>query len=378
MSQEELGETTKSQLEKMKTDQPPKRGKLKLFIGYAAGVGKTYTMLSEAHRRKQREMDDIVIGFIEPHGRQPIVELMEGLEIIPPRKTEYQGSEFEEMDMDAILARKPKWCLVDELAHTNAPCSKNPKRWEDVYELLAAGISVLSTVNIQHLESLNDTVFDLTGVRVKETLPDRVLREADDVVDVDLTPEALRNRIDRGEVFISEKAEQALENFFRDENLLAFREMTLRELAGRVDQDFEAMKAHHARVFSKFRERIVVCIEPGPRAARIIRRGYRIAQAINHEVVALYVKTPVEDLKYASDETLAFLEEMHIPLVVLEGDPAAEIAEYVLANDISHIVMGHLPPKGILGVFKHSVLHTLLARIPEVDITVVGEPSKSS
>src|SRR5882672_4450889 len=211
-----------------------RRGKLKIFMGYAAGVGKTYKMLEEAHELKARSVD-VVVGYFEPHGRKDTIALTEGLEMIPRKQVEYRGSVFEEMDTDAVLARLPQVCLVDEFPHTNVPGSERAKRWEDVQVLLAAGIDVLTTMNIQHLESLNDQVWQVTGIRVRETIPDWVVQQAEEVVMVDLTPRALLNRLERGVVYGREKAERAMQNFFRESTLVALRELALREAAHEVE-----------------------------------------------------------------------------------------------------------------------------------------------
>src|SRR6266851_3606734 len=209
-------------------------GKLKIFMGYAAGVGKTYKMLEEAHQLKGSGVD-IVVGYFEPHGRQDTIAKSEGLETIPRKKVDYRGSAFEEMDTDAILARRPQACVVDEFPHTNVPGSARAKRWEDVQVLLAAGIDVLTTMNIQHLESLNDQVWNISGVRVRETVPDWVVQQADEVVMVDLTPRALLHRLERGVVYGRDKAERALQNFFRESTLVALRELALRQAAHEVE-----------------------------------------------------------------------------------------------------------------------------------------------
>src|SRR5438105_2971580 len=210
------------------------RGKLKIFMGYAAGVGKTYTMLEEAQELKTAGRD-VVIGYFEPHGRQETIAKTEGLELIPRKKVDYRGSIFEEMDTGAILARQPEVCLVDEFPHTNVPGSDRAKRWEDVEVLLSAGIDVLTTMNIQHLESLNDQVWQISGIRVRETIPDWVVQQADEVVMVDLTPRALLHRLQRGVVYGREKAERALKNFFRESTLVALRELALRQAAHEVE-----------------------------------------------------------------------------------------------------------------------------------------------
>src|SRR6266404_4533217 len=216
----------------------PHRGKLKILMGYAAGVGKTYTMLEEGQELKARGVD-VVIGYFEPHGRKDTIAKTEGLELIPRKRVDYRGSMFEEMDTDAILARRPQVCLVDEFPHTNVPGSDRTKRWEDVQVLLDAGIDVVTTMNIQHLESLNDQVWHITGIRVRETIPDWVVQQADEVVMTDVTPRALLHRLERGVVYGREKAERAMQNFFRESTLAALRELALRQVARGVEHRME-------------------------------------------------------------------------------------------------------------------------------------------
>lgn len=254
---------------------PPQKTKaiFKLFLGYAPGVGKTYSMLSEAIRRRSRG-EDVVIGIIESHGRKVIEELAAQLETVPRRKIEYKGTIFEEMDVDAIIARRPQVVLVDELAHTNIPGSKHRKRYEDVQEILAAKIDVLSTMNIQHIESIAPLVRNITGIKVRETVPDWVPLTANEAVMVDLTPEALQNRMRRGDVYASGKVEQALANFFRRGNLIALREMALRQVAEQVDRSLEFyMAAQDIQKNWAVRERLAVCVSSNPSAQYLIARA---------------------------------------------------------------------------------------------------------
>src|SRR6059058_3013816 len=265
------------------------RGTFKLFLGYAPGVGKTYSMLSEAIRRHARG-EDIVIGIIESHGRKGIEELTAQLESIPRRKVEYKGTTFEEMDLDAILARKPAVVLVDELAHTNIPGSKHRKRYEDIQEILAAKIDVLSTLNIQHIESLAPIVRSITGIIVRETVPDWVPLTAAETVMVDLTPEALQNRMKRGDVYSAEKVERSLKNFFRRGNLIALRELALRQVAEQVDRSLESyMEAEEIRKNWAVRERMAVCISSNPSGQYLIARGARMARRMDAELYVVHV-----------------------------------------------------------------------------------------
>src|SRR6266849_4684563 len=246
-----------------------RRGKLKIFMGYAAGVGKTYSMLEEGQELKSRGID-LVIGYFEPHGRKDTIAKAEGLEFIPRRRVDYRGSIFEEMDTDAILARRPQVCLVDEFPHTNVPGSDRVKRWEDVQALLDAGIDVLTTMNVQHLESLNDQVWHITGIRVRETIPDWVVQQADEVVMVDLTPRALLNRLERGVVYGREKAESAMQNFFREQTLVALRELALRQAAHEVehrmvDEETRLSSSNGAPASSRNRHKILALVTADPK-----------------------------------------------------------------------------------------------------------------
>ena len=254
-------------------------------------MGKTFSMLAEAHRRGSRG-EDVVVGFVETHGRTETAELVEGLECLALKRLAYRGKEFDELDTDAVIARRPAWVLVDELAHTNVPGARHAKRWQSVEEIQAAGISVITTVNVQHLESLNDTVFEITGVRVQETLPDAVLDQADEVVLVDLTTAALVNRLRRGVVYDLDTVPGALANFFRRENLVALRELALRKTAEEVD-DFLERIAPDADVLHPWvaEERVLVCVRPGPLAVRLVRRGHRLARRLQGRLWVLHVRT---------------------------------------------------------------------------------------
>ena len=266
------------------------RGRYRILLGMAAGVGKTYRMLQEG-RQAQAEGTDVVIGYLEPHDRPETAALAEGLEVVPRLKVEHGSLELDEMDVDAVIRRAPELALVDELAHTNAPGSRNEKRYQDIDEILDAGIDVISTVNIQHLESLNDAVFELTGVRVRETFPDRMLDEADEVILVDISPEALQDRLRAGKVYPGGQAERALLNFFRQDNLSALRELALREVA----EDVEARRGSAVLdPLSKqaVGERVLALVEPQPRSQRVLRRAWRSSQRLGGEIDALWMRRP--------------------------------------------------------------------------------------
>src|SRR6201981_942735 len=268
----------------------PARGRLRIYLGSAAGVGKTYAMLNEGHRRAERGTD-VVVGFAEPHARPHTIALLDGLEAVPRRTLEYRGATFEEMDLDAVLARRPEIALVDELAHTNVPGSRNEKRWQDVEELLDAGIDVISAVNIQHLESLNDVVEKITGVPQRETVPDAIVRAADQVELVDMTPEALRRRMAHGNIYPAEKVDAALGNYFRVGNLTALRELALLWTAGKVDEQLERYRADHGIAGTwEARERVVVALSGGPEGKTLIRRAARIAaRSAGGDLLAVHV-----------------------------------------------------------------------------------------
>src|SRR5262245_14560652 len=269
-------------------------GHYRILLGMAAGVGKTYRMLQEGHQA-QSDGRDVVIGYLEPHDRPETATLAEGLEQVPRLQSSYGGLELAEMDVDAVIARRPELALIDELAHTNAPEMRNAKRYDDIDEILAAGIDVISTVNVQHLESLNDTIFELTDVRVRETFPDRILDEADEVVLVDLSPQALQERLRAGKVYPEERVEAALTNFFRSDNLSSLRELALREVA----EDVEAKRG--ATVLDPLskqavNERVLVLVKPEPESQRVLRRAWRSAQRLGADLDALWVRKPGERL----------------------------------------------------------------------------------
>lgn len=347
----------------------------KLFLGYAPGVGKTYAMLSEGVRRASRG-EDVVIGVVESHGRKPILELSSRLETVPRKKLEYKGTVFEEMDVDAILERKPRVALVDELAHTNVEGSKHPKRYQDVFELLDAGIDVLSTLNVQHIESLSPTVRTLTGVQVRETVPDWVIRRAGEIVMADLTPQALQTRMRRGDIYPLERADRALANFFRNTNLVALRELALRQVTQAVDRTLAELKTEDGRPL-QVSERIAVCISSNPAAQYLIARGARMAQAIDAGLFVFYVDTGADE----SDEnqrTLAdnirFAESVGAKVVKTEGKVVAEkVAEFVRQNHITQVVFGRSATRGWRRYFYLSTIHKFLRDTPAVDVHIVTQ-----
>jgi len=356
---------------------PNSRGIFKLFLGYAPGVGKTSRMLSEAIRRKSRG-EDVVIGIIETHGRKGIQELAAQLEPVPRKKITYKGTPFEEMDIDAILTRRPGVVLVDELAHTNIPGSRHRKRYEDVQELLAAKIDVVSTLNIQHIESIAPTVRAITGVTVRETVPDWVPLSATETVMVDLTPEALVNRMRRGDVYGKEKVEQSLKNFFRRGNLIALRELALRQVAEQVDRSLETyMDAKQIRENWGVRERLAVCVSGSPTGQYLIARAARMARRLDAELYVVHVlrefATREEDPKIL-EANLRFAENLGALVVRLKGRSVADaIADFVRSKHITQVIFGRALVRDWKKFLYLSVVHRFLRESPAVDIHIVTQ-----
>ena len=353
------------------------RGIFKLFLGYAPGVGKTYSMLSEAIRRKSRG-EDVVVGIVETHGRRGIKELAAQLEAVPRKQIDYKGTLFEEMDIDAILARRPEVVLVDELAHTNIPGSRHRKRYEDIQELLAAKIDVISTLNIQHIESLAPTVHAITGITVRETVPDWMPLSATETVMVDLTPEALHNRMKRGDVYSQEKVEQSLKNFFRRGNLIALRELALRQVAEQVDRSLESyMDAKDIRQNWGVRERITVCISGSPSGQYLIARAARMARRMDAELYVLHVErefAPREENPQVLEANLRFAENLGAKVVKLKGRSVADtIADFVRSKHITQVIFGRAPIRDWRKYLYLSAVHRFLRESPPVDVHIVTQ-----
>ena len=364
-------------------------GHYKIFLGMAAGVGKTYRMLQEG-RAEQSAGRDVVIGYLEPHGRPETEAQAEGLERLPTRTVEYRGTRVKEMDLPAIFHRAPELCLIDELAHTNAPGVEHAKRYEDIEDVLEAGIDVFSTVNVQHLESLNDRVAELTGVRVRETFPDSVLASADEVVLVDLTPEALIARLRAGNVYPAERVPAALNNFFRVENLASLREVALRQTAEEVEskrslpviealgtrEDLLAEDAPQALA-----ERVLALITPRPRSQRLVRRAWRSAQRLSAELDLLYVQPPGEPPRGDERVQLEALRRLASVLgaafIVEEGDDLVDTAARVAAErGTTYVLIGQPGPRTGLRRFSESLPDRLLRKLPGVDVRIVADRSR--
>jgi two-component system, OmpR family, sensor histidine kinase KdpD len=341
----------------------------------AAGVGKTYRMLLEG-RQAQEEGEDVVIGYLEPHDRPETTALAEGLEVVPRLRAQHGALELEEMDVDAVLARAPRLALIDELAHTNAAGMRNEKRWQDIDEVLGAGINVISTVNVQHLESLNDAIVELTEVRVRETFPDGILDEADEVVLVDLSPEELRERLKAGKVYSKAQAEVALENFFRADKLGALRELVLREVA----EDVEARRAARPlEPLSKqaVAERVLALVEPQPKSQRIMRRAWRSAQRFGTEMDAVWVRpagrqpTEEEATQLAALRRLAGVLGVHF--LEEEGDDLVAVVRHVaVERGSTYIFVGTPDESRRREIFGGSLLSRMVRELPGLDIRVVA------
>jgi two-component system sensor histidine kinase KdpD len=369
------------------------RGHLKVFIGMAAGVGKTYRMLSEG-RAEAETGRDVAIGYLEPHGREETSAQAEGLEEIPPRMVDYRGTPLAEMDLPAVLARKPELCLIDELAHTNAPGIEHEKRYEDVQDVLAAGIDVYSTVNVQHLESLNDQVIQLTGTRVRETIPDEVLALADEVVLIDLTPEALIERLRAGKVYPRERVPAALNNFFKIENLSALRETALRHVAEGVEtkrlapapalvrrEDGLAAPSTPAGAGTQaIAERLLALVALAPHSQRIVRRASRSAERLGARLDVLVVRPPGRTPSAVDREQLEALRRLSsmlgARLLVEEGeDVAATAIEAVRRLGSTYVLMGAPSPRRGLKRLSEPLLLRLLEGLPGVDVRIVADPT---
>jgi len=366
--------------------QKGKRGRLKLYIGFAAGVGKTYRMLEEAHALKKRGVD-VVVGFVETHGRKETAALIEGLEVIPRRQIDYRGVTIEEMSLNNILRRNPALALVDELAHTNVPGSHNKKRYQDVIELLDAGINVIGAVNVQHLESLNDVVERATGVAVRETIPDGFLKQADQVVNLDLAVEDLQERLRSGKIYAPEKIPWALEHFFQEQNLAHLRELALREVAESVERSSArpvvagTVRSAEAVAAAGSRSRVMVCLSSGsPRGGSLVRKGSRLAGRLSTDWFVVFVETPRESPEQIDAEMQRHLlantdlaRELGAEVVRLRArDPVDAILEFARSHGVGHVVVGrsHQPMwKQLLG---RSVAMRLVREAHGLDVHVVA------
>ena len=351
------------------------RGRYRILLGMAAGVGKTYRMLQEG-KQAHAEGRDVVIGYLEPHDRPDTAVLAEGLEEVPRLRTEHGGLELNEMDVDAVVRRAPELALIDELAHTNAPGMRNEKRYQDIDEVLDAGIDVISTVNVQHLESLNDAIAELTDVRVRETFPDRILEEADEVVLVDLTPEALRERLRAGKVYTKERADVALNNFFRVDKLSALRELALREVAEDVEARRKSVVLDPLSQ-QAVAERVLALVTPEARSQRILRRAFRSAERLGAQLDALWVRPADRRLSDEEQVSLAALRRLAIVLgahfLEEEGDDlVATVRHIVYERGTTYVLVGTPDESRRREVLRGSLVSALVRELPGVDIRVVA------
>lgn len=357
-----------------------KQAIFKLFLGYAPGVGKTFNMLSEGIRRHSRG-EDVVIGVVETHGRAGIAELASKLEAVPRRKFEYKGAIFDEMDLDGILARKPQVVLVDELAHSNIEGSKHPKRYQDVMDLLDAQIDVLSTMNVQHIESLVPTVMNITGVQVRETVPDWVVQRVNEIVLADLTPEALQTRMRRGDIYPVERAERALGHFFKPGNLIALRELALQQVTTAVDRSLDCyLEKEGLGKNLALRERIAVCVSSSPAAQYLVARTARMAHRIDAELYVIYIDIGADEDpqdQRSLERNLRFAENLGAKIVRTKGKNVAEaVAKVVREKHITQVVFGRSAQKGWRRYFYLSAIHKFLRDAPPVDVHIVTQEMK--
>jgi two-component system, OmpR family, sensor histidine kinase KdpD len=356
------------------------RGVFKLFLGYAPGVGKTYAMLSEAVRRASRG-EDVVAGVVETHGRKSVCELAAKLESIPRRSLLYKGTTFEEMDLAQVLSRAPQVALVDELAHTNIEGSTHRKRYEDVLDLLDAKIDVLSTMNVQHIEGLGPSVAQITGVQVRETVPDWVMQRVDEIVLADVTPQALQKRMHRGDIYPIERADRALSHFFKSGNLIALRELALRQVTQVVDRSLDAYLAKEQIDKSPdVRERIAVCISSNPAAQYLIARGSRMAQAIKGDFYVLYIDIGQDnrpEYQQSLAENLRFAENLGAQIVRSTGKSVAEeVAKIVRERRITQVIFGRSAQSGWRKYLYLSAIQRFLREAPPVDVHIVTQEGR--
>jgi two-component system sensor histidine kinase KdpD len=367
--------TAEEMLARIRQEGVGPRGRLRVYLGMAPGVGKTYRMLEEGHRRLDRGTD-VAVGFAETHQRTVVSRLLDGLEVLPRRRIEYRGVVVEEMDTDAMLERRPTVALVDELAHTNVPGSDHEKRWQDVEQILESGIHVVSTLNVQHLESVADAVATITGAPVNERLPDAFLETADEIELVDMSPHALRQRMKHGNVYPSGRAQVALEKFFTEGNLTALRELALRFVARRVEGQIEDSTA--ARRLDLVTERVLVLIDGSAANARAIRRAADLAGALHAGLVAVVVETPeiarlsydrARDLQEAIDDAV----DLGAQVVKIEAkDTTSGLVDVSRSRGAKHVVIPHAPAKGLARLRGPSLPDQLLDRLPELEVHVVG------
>ena len=383
-----MSSSTPTSAEFNRDSQPKRRAQLRVFLGYAAGVGKTFRMLEEAQQLK-RQGKDVVVGYFEPHGRKDTIAKTVGLEMIPPKAISYRGVTFQEMDVDAIIRRHPAICVVDELAHSNVPGSQRTKRWEDVQVLLDSGIDVITNMNIQHLESLNDHIFNITGVRVRETVPDWFVKCADEVVMVDATTGALLNRLKRGDIYAPDKAQRAMDNFFKESTLAALRELALRQTAHELEcreiaempQLPEGLVTISRQQEKEVRDRILIFVTADPSTAMLIRRGRRMADYLDADCFAVSVSSHHGGRRWVTPDIegiqkhLNFARNLHIETRILEGsDPAETIVDFAHRNQVTQILVARpkkrSPISRLLGT---DLVLRIVRKAKDIRVIIVAE-----
>jgi two-component system sensor histidine kinase KdpD len=365
-------------LARLQSDKKPERARMRIYMGMAPGVGKTYKMLEEAHRRHDRGTD-VVVGFVETYGRRHTAALLDGLEVVPRRRVEYRGVVVEEMDADAIIARHPAVALVDELAHTNVPGSAREKRWQDVEAIRDAGIEVVSTCNVQHVESIADAVETILGVPVHERVPDAVVRAADEIELVDMSPHALRQRMRHGNVYPPDRATIALDRFFTDTNLMALRDLALRFVAGRVDQELEGIVSERGLQVGSVTERVMALVDESPECRRALRRAASLASALHAPFLAVAVQTPgvqvSRDRQLNTQSNVDYATDLGAEMIRGEtADLTRGLEEVIRDRRVTHLVLVHRPHRG-LHVGRASLADRLLDAVPGLEIHLVGEPA---
>jgi two-component system sensor histidine kinase KdpD len=362
-------------LARLQAEEHPVRGRLRLYLGMAPGVGKTYSMLEEAHRRHDRGTD-LVVGFVETYGRRHTMALLDGLEVVPRRRIEYRGVVVEEMDPDAVIARHPAVVLVDELAHTNVPGSPREKRWQDVEAIRDAGIDVVSTCNVQHIDSVADAVETILGVPVHERVPDEEVRAADEIELVDMSPHALRQRMRHGNVYPPDRTVIALERFFTEPNLMALRDLSLRFVAGQVDQELEGIVARQGIGLPPVTERVMAVIDESPGCRRGLRRASSLASTLHASWIAVAVATPAvqqsRDRRQNLQANVDYAVDLGAEIVRGEAtDLAKGLAEVIADRRVSHVVLIHEPRRG-LGLGRPSLADRLLDAVPGLEVHLIG------
>jgi two-component system sensor histidine kinase KdpD len=365
-------------LARLGTDRKPERARMRIYMGMAPGVGKTYKMLEEAHRRRERGTD-VVVGFVETYGRRHTAALLDGLEIVPRRRVEYRSVAIDEMDAEAIVARHPAVVLIDELAHTNVPGSAREKRWQDVEAIRDAGIDVISTCNVQHVESVADAVETILGVPVRERVPDEVVRAADDIELVDMSPHALRQRMRHGNVYPPDRAAIALERFFTEPNLMALRDLALRFVAGRVDQELEGAVSNQGLELPPVTERVMAIVDESPECRRALRRASSLSSALHASWIAVAVQTPAiqqsRDRQQNLQANVDYAVDLGAEIVRGEAtDLVRGLAEVIAEHRVSHVVLIHEPRRG-LGIGRMPLADKLIDAVPGLEVHLLGAPA---